>query len=70
MSPADKIREDFLSEEFIIEFTGYGKRHIQNLRYRGSDKVPPHKKVGAKYVYPVKEFNAWVAKQPMKRGIA
>jgi predicted DNA-binding transcriptional regulator AlpA len=70
MSPEDKLKEEFLSEEFVIQFTGFTKKTIQNLRSSGSNKIPPSKKIGAKHVYPVKDFREWLAKQPTKRAIA
>ena len=70
MSPEQKIKEEYLSEEFVAEFLGYELKSFQNLRYAGSDKVPPYKKIGRKYLYPIKEFHAWLAKQPTKRGVA
>lgn len=70
MSPEQKIKEEYLSEEFIMEFTGYSKKSLQTLRSAGSNKVPPSKKVGARYAYPVKDFQAWVNKQPTRKGVA
>lgn len=70
MTAEEKMKAEFLSEEFIMEFTGLTRKTIKNLRCSGSDRIPPFKKVGARYVYPLKDFQTWINRQQTNKGVA
>lgn len=69
MSPEQKFEEEIYTEDWIMVKLGYTKRTIQQLRHEGSPRLPPHKKLGARYVYPVKDFMEWYRKLAVNRGV-
>lgn len=49
-----------------------GYQNILCLRariYERSGKVPPHKKMGRRRVFPVAEFEKWLSRKPLEVGI-
>lgn len=70
MSPVEKIKAEYLTEEEVMGLLGYTRKTIQTLRYKGSQDIPPFRKMGKNYIYPLKEFREWSARRPLQRGIA
>lgn len=62
-----KLNQEYLTEEFVMRVTGYSKKSIQTFRSAGSDRIPPGKRVGNRWVYPVKEFEQWIKSRELIR---
>ena len=69
MTQIERIKEEYLSEQEVMEFLGYSLKTVQNFRSIGSPKIPPAKKVGALWVYPVKDFKAWLERLPTVKSV-
>lgn len=63
-------RVEVISEAEMANILGY--QNILCLRariYERSGKVPPHKKMGRRRVFPVAEFEKWLSRKPLEVGI-
>lgn len=69
MTQMDSIKAEFLTEQEVMEFLGYSIKTVQNFRSMGSPKIPPAKKVGAVWVYPVDDFKTWLEKLPTLKSV-
>ena len=69
MSPADKLKDEYLTEEQVSEFLGVSVRSMRTYRSEGKDH-PPYIKVGRLVKYPTKEFFAWVHKRKVIRAVS
>jgi predicted site-specific integrase-resolvase len=69
VSPADKIKAEYLTEEEMAEILELSVRTMRTYRTAGKDH-PPFVKVGRAVKYPAKEFYIWLEKKKLVRSVS